>query len=214
MFAVPRRWKVLGWATLVLAGCARPNVLVDPHYAVERGRSAVVVVPAQRDGEEAGAVSQAASLLAQELGSRWFNVVALEHLVRDNPESLEQLRTLARHALSGRPLDRALSAALYERHWIGQVLIVDLFRYEQIWGRLTKITRVGIEARLVLLEDGRVLWRGRYAPEVGEAAGHSFAAATRQAVQGLVRALRQEWPDWREVPLAADLPVLEYLAPN
>jgi hypothetical protein len=92
-------------------------------------------------------------------------------------------------------------------------LVVDVFRYEQHWGRETRITRVGVEGRLVQLVGGRTLWQARYDPEISDAPGRGYDAATRRAATELVRLLSEGWPRLQDTP-AANWPVVEYFTPN
>lgn len=217
---MPRPEGALAAAPLALvalaaaAACAGPRVAARPDYLLERGRSAILVLPGQRDPARVPAGRQVAGLFARELGSRFFNVVDTEYFLTASPDLAPQVRRLAAQALSGQLLDREAAQALFQRHGIGQLLVVDTFRYEQHWGRETKITRVGIDARLVHIAEGRILWHGRTDPELSGAPGHAFDAAARRAVRELVRAMTGEPPDPRDTPLV-DVPILgEYLMPN
>jgi len=88
-----------------------------------------------------------------------------------------------------------------------------VFRYEQYWGRLTKITRIGVEVRLLQIAEGRILWQGRYDPEVSGSAGYGFDAAARRVVRELVRVLSHGLPQLKDTPFA-DWPIVEHFTPN
>ena len=199
------------WAGLGLSGCAPSAfVLADPSLGAERGRSQILVVPAEREPENAAIVREAARLLAAELGSRWFNVLDPGW----EASSPALLRT-ARQLLTGARAEPAVVAGLAGRG-IGQLLLVDLYAVEQAWGRRAKRTRVGLDVRLVQLQEGRVLWQGRYAPELS-APGDGVATALRRSVQELARRLGGGPRQFRDTAAAdwmAEQPLLEYLAPE
>jgi hypothetical protein len=211
-----RLLALLGLGLALVAGCAGPPraaVIANPDYAVERARSGILVLPGPRVSGAPGIARAAAHTLAAELGSHWFNVVEVELLLRSNPALEPSLNRAALQALDGEPIDRGLAETLLQGYGIGQLMVVDVYQYEQYWGRQTKITRVGMEARLVQIPRGRVLWQGRYDPELSGYPGHGFDAATRRAVRELVRALTSgptapaDFTDW-------NWPVMEYFEPN
>jgi hypothetical protein len=211
-----RDWRIVSLAVLALAliGCAnRASVVADPDYRAARARSRVLVVPRAQDVGSAPAVHAAARLLTAELASRWFNVLSLDIVLQTSPDLGPPLFRMAHQALAGQPIDRGVVEVLMQRHGVAQLLVMDVFQYEQYWGRQTKVTRVGVEARLVQLAEGRTLWQGRCDPELSGAPGDGFDAATRGAVQELVRAMTNGSPEFKDTPFAA-WPVLEYFAPN
>lgn len=209
-----------GWiccATLLAllgAGCAGgPSVVAGPDYLAERGRSGVLVVPGPRDPDSVAAARDVGRLLAAELATRWFNVLDFDAVVMSSPDLEPLLLRMAAQTLAGQLVDREAAEALLRRHRVGQLLVLDVFRSEQYWGRVTKITRVGVEARLLELAEGRLLWQGRYAPEVSGSAGYGFDAATRRVVRELVRVLSNGRPELKDTPMA-DWPILEHFTPN
>jgi hypothetical protein len=207
---------VAGWLLAVglLGGCAHsPYVVADPDYRAERGRSGVLVLAAPREGGDAEVGREMARLFTTELGSRWFNVVDLEFVLGGSPDLGRALGQMPRQYLAGERVDARMADQLFRRHGIGQLLIVDVFRREQYWGRETKITRVGVEARLVQVAEGRTLWQGRFDPESSDAPGSGFDAASRRAVRELVRLLSDGVPEWKDTP-PASWPILEHFTPN
>ena len=212
--AEPIRRATLGLllaGVLALAGCAPATfVLADPSLAAQRGRSQILVVPAEREPENAPTVREAAHLVAAELGSRWYNV-----LDPAREAGSPALARTARQLLAGERADPAVVAAL-ARRGVGQLLLVDLFTLEQAWGRQAKHTRVGLDVRLVQLEEARVLWQGRCTPELA-APGDGVATALRRSARELVRRLtggRLQFQDTAAADWMAEQPVLEYFAPD
>ena len=199
----------------VAVGCGWPRatVLADPEYRIERGRSWVTVVAAPRQETLASPAHEARQLIASELRVRWFNVLDQDALLALDPVLQPMFRRATLEILAGKPVDPAIVERLGRRHGIGQLLVVDVFQYDQYWGRETKLTRVGVEARLVHLADGRMLWEGRHDPEVTGTPGKGYETATRRAAQELVRLLVNELPRLRDLPLAT-WPVVDDLAPN
>jgi hypothetical protein len=198
----------------LLAGCtASTFVLADPAYRSERASSWVVVVDVPRRAPLDVPSRQVGRLVAAELALRWFNVLDRELLVEANPDLGPLLSRAARGLLTGERVDPQLTERLLRRHGVGQLLVVDVFRHEQVWGRDTRITRVGADAHLVHLGDGRILWQGRTDPAVSGVAGSAFDAAAQRAAEELVRLLCEAPPRFADSPMAT-WPVLEYFAPN
>ncbi len=195
--------------------CVWPQatMMADPAYRVERGRSYVAVIAAPREPGLTGPVEEARQLVASGLRGRWFNVVDLEALLTLDPGLGVLLRRAALETLAGKPVERPVADSLGRLHGIGQILVVDVYRFDQYWGRETKLTRVGVEARLVHLADGRTLWEGRHDPEISGAPGKGYDTATRRAAEELVRLLVNELPRFRDLPVAS-WPVVDDLAPN
>jgi len=201
---------LLAWLT----GCApRAVVLADPAYRVERGRSHILVVGASRTEELEGATRQARRLFADALATRWFNIQDQELLVASHPELAAPLSQAVRQLQANGRVESSLATRLLRESGVGQLFLVDVFCFDQYWGKLNKVTRVGVEARLVHVAEGRTLWQARYDPEISGEAGNGFDAATRRAVRELVHMLNQELPEFRDTPMA-DWPVLEYFTPN
>jgi hypothetical protein len=199
---------------VVLGGCINgAYVVASPDFATERVRSAILVIPGPRDPGTVPVARTAANLLTAELATRWFQVLDFQFVERASPDLMPHLTRIAHQVMTGQLVDRQVADLLFRRHGVGQLLVMDVFRYEQYWGRQTKITRVGVEARLVTVADGRILWQGRYDPELSGSPGHGLDAATRRVVRELVRAMTNGAPELKDTP-AADWPVLEYFTPN
>ena len=205
----------IGLILLVVGGCSSqsPTILADPSYEAERGRSYLAVVAAPRQLALLMPADEARRLVASGLRNRWFNVLDVDALTTLDPALAPLLQRAALDILAGKSVNKEAVDRLARLHGIGQLLVVDVYQYDQYWGRETKITRVGVEARLVQLADGRTLWEGRNDPEVSGAPGTGYDAATRQAAQELVRVLLNEQPRWRELPMM-NWPVINDLAPN
>ena len=209
-----RRLCLAGALFALLAGCGpRPFVLTDPGYRTERGRSYVVVVGAPRSEEMALPTRQACLLLSSELAGRWFNVLDGEGFIRLHPELASPLSRAVVQLQTGGRVETVFAERLHREYGIGQLFAVEVVRHEQYWGRLNKVTRVAIEARLMHLIDGRTLWQGRYDPEVSGESGQGYDAATRRTVRELVRLLSNEMPRFGDTQMA-DWPVLQRFAPN
>jgi hypothetical protein len=205
---------IAGVAFALLAGCgAQAFVLVDPAYRTERGRSNVVVLGCARSEEMALPTRQVSQLLASELATHWFNVLDPEVLERAHPGLAVQLTQAARQLQAGGRVESAFAERLSREYGIGQLLIVEVVRHEQYWGRLNKITRVGVEARLMHVQDGRTLWQGRYDPELSGDPGHGFDEAARRTAREVVRLLSNGSREFRDTPMA-NWPILESFTPN
>lgn len=199
---------------VLLAGCVPgAYVLADRDYRNERVRSGLLVVASSRDPGSASAAREARRLLSAELASRWFNVLDLDFVLNASPDLEPHLARIGEQVLAGQLIHRQVADVLLQRHGVGQLLVMDVFRYEQYWGRQTKITRVGIDARLVQLADRRTLWHGRYDPELSGSSGHGLDSAMRRVVHELVRAMTNGLPQFKDTPFA-EWPVLEYFTPN
>jgi hypothetical protein len=201
-------------ALIFLAGCANgPSVVASADFATERVRSGILVVPSPRDPASVPVAREAARLLAADLATRWFMVLDLDFVLKASPDIGPHLARISHQAMAGQLVDRQVAEVLFQRHGVGQLVVMDVFRYEQYWGRQSKITRVGVEARLVQIAAGRILWQGRYDPELSGSPGHALDAATRRVVRELVRVMTNGLPELKDTPVA-DWPLLEYFTPN
>jgi hypothetical protein len=199
---------------LALGGCANgASWFAARDYERERARSAVLVVPALKGGEEDRVVRDVAHTLFAELSPHWFQLVDLAWVRRTSPGLETAILEAAPRLMAGHPVPPRLRSDLLALHGVEQFLLLDLFRYEQYWGRETKITRVGIEARLVHVVEGRILWQGRYDPEMSGAPGSGFDSGTRQVVREMVQTMTGGPPVFKDTPMA-NWPILEYLTPN
>jgi hypothetical protein len=73
---------------------------------------------------------------------------------------------------------------------VRRALVVNVYGVDQHWDGSTRVTRVGVEARLIALPSGVLLWAGKIAPGSAGTAGWSFERATRIAVRRLADSLR------------------------
>jgi hypothetical protein len=199
---------------LTAGGCADgASWFAARDYERERRASAVLVVPALRGSEQDGVVRDVARSLFAELAPRWFQLVDLEWVRRTSPGLEAAVLEAGPRLLAGQALPPRLRIDLLALHGVEQFLLLDLFRYEQYWGRETKITRVGIEARLVHLAEGKILWQGRYDPEMSGTPGSAFESGARQVVREMVQALNGGPPVFKDTPMA-NWPLLEHFSPN
>ena len=208
------RYGRIGILTVLLTGCGNGSfVLPDPAYRAEQGSSWILVVDAPRQADLAAPTRQVGRLVASELSLRWFNVVDRDLFLQAHPDVGPSLSRAAHQVLIGEQVDSEVVERLFRRHGVGQLLVVDVFRHEQVWGREMRITRVGVEARLVQLVEGKTLWQARTDPEVSGALAGGFDVAARRAAGELVRLLSGAWPRFEDTPMA-NWPVLEYFTTN
>ncbi len=183
-------------ASLPAGGCLgeRQAFLHLGHDRLETG-AAVLVLPVWSDEANRAVAERMARLLAQELGARWGNVKSHDWLretgawtvTGDGQTGGARLQSLVA-SLQSPPSGEGLA--------VGTVVVVEVSLYEQYWERLTKITRVGLEARLIHPSTGHPLWGGRYDVQVKGHPGRAFDDATRLAISGLAEALDREARGW------------------
>jgi len=203
---------VLLWSAL--AGCAPARfVAPDPDYLAERNRSRVVVLESSRSGDLSGAGRRVARRVSAELALRWFNHVDRELLLLQSPDLDAALTRAVPILQNGGAAPSDVVEPLAHAYGVGQALLVDVFRHEQVWGREARVTRVGVVARLIRLADGHTLWEGRCSPEVVGARGSGVEATEERAARELVRLLQGEKTPLGETPIAT-WPVLEYVIPE
>ena len=160
-----------------------------------------------------GPSQRVARRVSAELAIRWFNLVDRDLLLLRSPDLVVGLTRTVPILQSGGAAPSDLVDRLALAYGVGQVLLVDVFEHEQVWGREARVTRVGVEARLIRLTDGHTLWEGRCIPEVVGARGSGFEATEERAARDIVRLLQNEWPKLAETPVAT-WPVLEYVIPE
>lgn len=183
----------VGW---VLAGCETKHPAPIAPSVVMLRQSPVVVIPAPSSTEDRLLAEGVARLFVLELSSSGMDVRGLDWL-REEARSRGWDLTLA-------PLTEWMAQA-GERSWlassrlggidwqtlgVSRVLIVGVFGVEQHWEGPVKVTRVGVEARLIALPTGEPLWAGRIAPASAGTTGWSFEYAARAAVRKLAESLR------------------------
>jgi hypothetical protein len=69
-------------------------------------------------------------------------------------------------------------------------LVVSVFGVDQHWEGTARVTRVGVEARLISLPSGDLLWAESLVPASAGMTGWSFEHATRIAVRKLAERLK------------------------
>lgn len=186
----------VGW---VLAGCAAKHPAPIAPSVIMLRQSPVVVIPAPSSTEDKLLTEGVARLFVLELSGSGMDARGLDWL-REEARSRGWDSTLA-------PLTEWMAQAGEggERSWlapshlggidwqalgVSRVLIVGVFGVEQHWEGPVKVTRVGVEARLIALPTGEPLWAGRIAPASAGTTGWSFEYAARAAVRKLAESLR------------------------
>jgi hypothetical protein len=69
------------------------------------------------------------------------------------------------------------------------LVVTEVTTYEQVWGKYSKFTRVGVEARAFDVAGGGVVWRLQRGVEVEDLRGRAFEYATESAVSSLLAAI-------------------------
>lgn len=180
---------------LLIGGCAPPATLstLQPVVIPREGRT--VVIPAPAPTEDRPLVEAVARLFVLELSHSGIDVRGLDWLQ-------EEARTRGWDWHSGQwpgisdptPDARRQTSETGGIDWealgVRRVMVVNLYGVDQYWEGTARVTRVGVEARLIALPSGALLWAGKIAPGSAETAGWSFERATRIAVRRLVESLK------------------------
>ena len=177
------RLAALSALAVATAGCVAP-VHTASAPCLPPGRSLVVArvaSPDNRTTAEGAAVRLANALRpsAEMINAREFETEAKTTGLGVWASTVTRL---LEHGGSLRAED---TAALRERFGINTLLATEVTEYDQTWGRLTKQTRVGLEAQAFDLYAERVLWRRGNLSEIEDRQGWAFEAAMARAVDGL-----------------------------
>lgn len=176
---------------LLVGGCAAPVTLrpLQPVVIPREGRT--VVMPALAPTEDRPLVEAVARLFVLELShsaidARGLDWVREEARARGWDTSLSSIE-------EGVPLrdgEMKLQAIDWAALGVRRALVVNVYGVDQQWEGTARVTRVGVEARLIALPSGVLLWAGKIAPGSAGTAGWSFEHATRIAVRRLAESLR------------------------
>lgn len=180
---------------LLVGGCASstaPSAL-RPVVIPRDGRT--VVLPAPASVEDRPLVEEVARLFVLELSHAGIDVRGPDW-VREEARSRgwdwrgDQWPQIIDSTLDPRHSTPDTGGVNWDVLGVRRVIVVDLHGVDQHWDGTARVTRVGIEARLIALPSGAVLWAGKIAPGSAGTAGWSFERATRIAVQKLVESVR------------------------
>lgn len=193
-------------ALLILGGCvavpgSRPGGAFGPLPA---GRALVV---ARVDAEANRPIVEAAEdLTVRALRGVGDVVGAQSVLAAAGAEGLGPVAAgaLAQLRQGAWPLGPEVVDAL-DRLDVWTVIVVEVPVWEQVWGRYSKFTRVGVELHAFHLPARQPLWRTRGQVEVESKRGRAFQFALEEAVREAVAGLRPEpalslgglWRAWR-----------------
>jgi RNA polymerase sigma factor for flagellar operon FliA len=176
---------------VLLAGCAAPSSPASHHSIVIPRHGRVVVIPRSASVEDRPLAEAVARLFVLEMSGS-----------RTEVEGLDWLREQARSRGWDVPLgslvedvalpDRDARPPLIDWGALGvtSVLVVSVFGVDQYWEETARVTRVGVEARLISLPSGDLLWAGSVVPASAGMTGWSFEHATRVAVRKLAERLK------------------------
>jgi hypothetical protein len=186
------RARLAGLVLLVaaLAGCANGRSAQGPPSAqcVTAGRSLVLARVADEDNR--AMAEGAADLLINALRES-MPVVGGRDLVQEaevRGRGAWAAGAMARVQRTGRPTVED-SRVFWDAFGVTTLVATDLTEYDQVWGKYSKFTRVGLEVQAFDLGSDRALWRLTGSSEVEDMRGRAFRVAMEQAVQGLADAI-------------------------
>lgn len=176
---------------LLVGGCASPATrpTLQPVVIPREGR--IVVIPALAPVEDRPLVEAVARLFVLELSRSGIEIRGWEW-VREEARARgwdTSLSSLTEEALL-RKGETKPAAVDWEVLGVRRALVVNVYGVDQHWVGTARATRVGVEARLIALPSGVLLWAGKIAPGSAGTAGWSFEHATRLAVQRLAESLQ------------------------
>jgi hypothetical protein len=114
-------------------------------------------------------------------------------------------RLVERVRQGGAPLGEDGPVVLEQLH-IGAVVVMQVSTYEQVWGKSTKFTRVGLDTHAVSVASRETLWRVGTVTEVDDRRGRAFQYAMEQAIDEVAGAIQPRpvdfspgnlWRQWR-----------------
>lgn len=176
---------------LLVGGCASPPAPPSLQSVVISQDGRTVVMPALTTTEDRPLVEEVVRLFVLELSRSRFDVRGLDWVREearargwDTPPAFFQDGVLRQEGEMKSPgVDWAALG-------VRRALVIDLNGVDQHWDGTARVTRVGIEARLVALPSGMPLWAWKVAPGSAGTAGWSFEHAVHIAVRTLTEHFR------------------------
>lgn len=180
---------------LLVGGCASSAVppALRPVVIPREGRT--VVLPALASVEDRPLVEEVARLLVLELSRAGIDARGPDWM-REETRSRgwdsrgDHWLSIRDSTLNTQHPTLDTGAIDWEALGIRRAIVVNLYGVDQHWDGTARVTRVGVEARLIALPSGALLWAGKVAPASAGTAGWSFERATRIAVQRLVESFQ------------------------
>lgn len=180
---------------LLVGGCASTAATpsLQPVVIPREGRT--VVLPALASVEDRPLAEEVARLFVLELSRAGIDVrgpawVRDEARLRGWDWPADQRLSSGDSTLSTHHFTLETSGVDWGALGVGQAMMVNLYGVDQHWEGTARVTRVGVEARLIALPSGALLWAGKIAPGSAGTAGWSFERATRIAVRKLAESFR------------------------
>lgn len=176
---------------LLVGGCATPagRPPLQPVVIPREGRT--VVVPALAPTEDRPLVEAIARLFVLELSHSGIDVRGPDWLQEEaRARGWDTSLSSIGEGVFLRDGEAKLPVLDWDALGVRRALVVNLYGVDQHWDGTTRVTRVGVEARLIALPSGVQLWAGKIAPGSAGTAGWSFEYATRIAVRKLAESLQ------------------------
>lgn len=180
---------------VLVGGCASPAapLTLQPVVISREGRTAVL--PARVSVEDRPLVEEVARLFVLELSHAGIDTRGPDW-VREEARSRGWDWRGGRWPQISDSIPDAQQSTVemggvnWEALGVRRIMMVNLYGVDQHWEGTVRVTRVGVEARLIALPSGTLLWAGKIAPGSAGTVGWSFEHATRIAVRRLVESIQ------------------------
>lgn len=176
---------------LLIGGCASPIIspTLQPVVISQDGRT--VVMPALVATEDRPLVEEVVRLFVLELSRSRLDVRGLDWVREEaRARGWDSSLLYLQEGVPFRDGEAKPQAVDWAALGVRRALVVNLNGVDQHWDGTARVTRVGVEARLIALPSGTLLWAWKTAPGSAGTAGWSFEYAVRVAVRKLTEHFR------------------------
>lgn len=176
---------------LLIGGCVSSATPSATQSIVIARNSRTVVMPALAPTEDRPLVEAVAKLFVLELSRSSIDVRGMDW-VREEARTRGWDTSLLffREGVAIRDGEARPPAIDWAALGVSRALVVNLNGVDQHWDGTARVTRVGVEARLIALPSGMLLWAEKIAPGSAGTTGWSFEHAVHIAVRKLTEKFR------------------------
>lgn len=173
------------------------NIFIFRHPDFDKWKpyGKILIIPVIREHENRKIYEYIARQFSNELNDKWGNVINYDtFLLEITKKGLTYaVEELANKIVNMVNIDEENIRLLRDEFHINSIIVTDLYFYEQYWGKVTKITRVGLEIKVIQLFTGNILFSARYSPEIRSFNEKGFNYATRKVISRIVNEMSLDY---------------------